>query len=171
MRTLMFSILILTLCSAAAWGQAEDSYRGHGYAYFAPGFGNYRSGQRPAAMEFGGGGEVLVHKGLAIGADIGRLHVDAAKYSIASNLVLLSVNGAYHFGARKQGAKVVPFVTWGGGRGWSLRQGGGSGSTINLGGGIQYWFQKRMALRLEVRDTFISENFHHLGLRLGLAFR
>jgi hypothetical protein len=171
MRIPTASILILAVCSSTPWGQAEQKYYGHGYAYTAPGFGNYRSGQRPSAMEFGGGGEVLVHKGLTIGADIGRLHVDAAKYSIESNLILLSVNGAYHFGARKSGAKVVPFITWGGGYGWERRQGGGSGTTVNLGGGVQYWFQKRMALRLEVRDTFLSENFHHLGFRVGLAFR
>ncbi len=171
MRNPSVLIPVLVFCSATAWGQAEQKHWGHGYAYAAPGFGNYRSGQRPSAMEYGGGFEALVYKGLALGADAGRLHVDAAKYSAAGELFLLSLNGAYHCGARRSGARVLPFLTWGGGPGWSLRQGGGSGFTLNLGGGVQYWFNPRIGLRLEARETLVSSHFHHLGFRIGAVFR
>ena len=170
MRIPMLWILVLAVCSTRAWGQAEEKYVGHGYGYVAPGLCLYNSGQCPGALQFGGGGEVLVRRRLGIGGEIGYAHVGAAKYSIADNLLLLSVNGSYHFGARRPDAKLAPFFTWGAVYGSTLRSGGGRGwGGVNLGGGVHYWFRKRVGLRVEPRVTFAGCTL--VGFRIGPAFR
>ncbi len=167
MRTLKFSILILTLCSAAAWGQADKKYSGHGYVFFSPGLA-YSSGHSAGLFHVGGGGDALLYKGLGVGAELGYF----SSWRDSSNgLGLLSVNGSYYARAERI-AKVTPFVTGG----YSLAfDRHGHGNAVNFGGGLQYWFHDRAAVRLEVRDHIpICEGcstVHILGFRAGLAFR
>ena len=42
-----------------------------------------------------------------------------------------------------------------------------------VGGGINYWFKERMALKIEVRDSFASEapRYGLLDVMIGLCFR
>jgi hypothetical protein len=167
MRTLMFSILILTLCSAAAWGQADPKYSGHGYVFFSPALA-YSSGHSAGLFHVGGGGEALLYKGLGAGAEIGYL--SSWRYS-GSGLGLLSLNGSYYAHAQRS-VKLTPFVTGGYSRAFNKH---GGGNAVNFGGGLQYWFHDRAAVRLEVRDHIPvcqgCPTVHILGFRAGLAFR
>ena len=102
MRTLKFSILILTLCSAAAWGQADKKYSGHGYVFFSPGL-VHSSGHSAGLFHVGGGGDALLYKGLGAGAEVGYL--SSWRYS-TNGIGLLSLNGSYYARAERS-AKVT----------------------------------------------------------------
>jgi hypothetical protein len=164
MRSIRFSILILTTCLAPGWGQNETRYSGHAYLFGAPGG---ISGESDRTLHFGGGAEGLVFKGLAVGGELGYLTpVECPGCGIG----MLSANGSYHFVARTPGRKVVPFVT----AGYTLAFRNGLANMYNFGGGVQYWFSRRVGLRAEVRDhvsTCSSYTIHLWGVRFGLAFR
>ena len=165
MRTLTSPILVLTACSIAAWGQAENSHAGHGYVFGA--IGSVAPGGGGTTAHFGGGGEAFVYKGLGVGAEIGYLGPTA---SLSDGFGLFSANGSYHFGARTPRRKVVPFVTGG----YSLAFRNGHANLANFGGGITYWFHDRVGLRAEFRDHLYPCSgctAHFWGFRLGLALR
>src|SRR5262245_57461694 len=85
--------------------EERSSYNGSGHVYYALG------GTRSATlMGVGGGGEVLVYKGLGLGGDIGYLFPSRDP---GSGVGLVSVNPSYHFVNRRSLGKVVPFVTAG----------------------------------------------------------
>jgi hypothetical protein len=44
-------------------------------------------------------------------------------------------------------------------------------STVHFGGRVNYWFRKRMGLRLEFRDHMDMHNDHYLSGRIGFSFR
>jgi len=164
MRNMGFSVLILATCLVPGWGQTATGYSGHAYVFGAPGA---ISGEADRTLHFGGGGEGFIVKGLAAGAEIGYL---APAGCLGCGVGVLSVNGAYHFGARTPGRRVVPFVT----AGYSLGFRGGHANLYNAGGGVQYWFSRRVGFRAEVRDhvTACSRCTTHIwGVRVGLAFR
>jgi len=77
---------------------------------------------------------------------------------------LISLNPVYHFGM----GPFRPFVT--GGVllvGNPIRPSFG----LNVGGGVNYWIQDRVAVRVEFRDHLlpIGTTLHSFGLRLGLG--
>ena len=79
-------------------------------------------------------------------------------------VMLVSLNPVYHFGM----GPFRPFVT--GGvllAGNPIRPSFG----FNVGGGVNYWIQDRVAVRVEFRDHLLpfGPTLHSYGLRLGLG--
>ena len=73
MRLRNLAILGLLFLTAAGKCTAQvqgESYHGHAYAYVAPG-GLTARGNALKAIALGVGGEAMLYKGLAAGADIG----------------------------------------------------------------------------------------------------
>ncbi len=146
-------------CLAAAQGQGDR----HGWMYAFAGAG-FLSDGGPAAFNAGGGGELLVGRGLGFGGELGYLG-----HSGVDGVGLASVDLSYHFAGRDARRKLVPFVSGGGSVAFRSRGNAGGG---NFGGGVQYWLRDRVAVRLEFRDfIFSSDSPHTFLFRAGVAFR
>lgn len=156
--SLCFFIAVCSLATGQAWAQLKSQ----GYAFLAPGG---TSPETRATLHFGAGGEVLVHKGLGAGAELGYL---APTESLGDGSGLFSVNASYHF-LGSSGQKLVPFITGG----YSLGFRSETAHFANFGLGLSYWFRDRMGLRVEFRDHVRSGDgsVHFWGFRLGVAFR
>ena len=169
MRYLFLVTLGLFLFPAMGEAQEEAAppSRGQGYVFFAPGKG-YPGSVR--TLHFGGGGEGVLYKGLAIGGDIGYLFVPEGGFG--TGVGLLSASGSYHFRNIQSFKKLVPFVT----AGYSLAFRSGTANLFHFGGGVTNWFTERVGFRMEFRDTVLP-NFcgcgtgHMLQFRAGFAFR
>jgi hypothetical protein len=157
----------------SAWAHAQSTtgaippenphvHHGQGYLFIAPGvyIGNAES---ISTLHAGGGGEVLVYRGLGLGAEVGGI---AALTESGGGLWLFSANGSYSF-ARQ--SRVSPFLTGG----YSSVGGRGQRNLVNFGGGVNYWFQEGKGIRLELRDHIYADGTgrHLLGFRIGFAFR
>lgn len=161
MRRLAF--LFLAFVPAMTFAQSIDEHKGQGYVFFAPGA---TSPGGTGTAHIGGGGEGLVYKGLGVGAELGYL---APWQSFGNGLGVLSLDGSYHFLPHRGEGKVVPFVT----SGYTLFFRSGTANGVNFGGGVNYWFRDHLGLRLEFRDNVWTTygTAHHVGFRIGLAFR
>jgi len=116
----------------------------------------------------GGGVEGLPYEdnGFGLSAEFG--------YVVPAKIRVFSLNGAYHFSHNK---RVMPFVTAGYSR-VSYGNGNGGLNGGNIGIGVNYWFSKHSALRLEIREHFVvSVDYssvaigHSMEFRLGMNFR
>ena len=165
MRCLFMLCLLLQGC-AFAWAQNEATFRGYGYVFGAPGFTDYRSGQKPLAVSVGGGGEAGLVRGLTAGAELAYMHGNAGRYSSQYSMGMASLNASYHWGIRNRNRNVTPFSTWGYTHGFNEA---GNGSFFNLGAGAHYWFRPRLGVRFEFRDT--AREAATVFFRIGLAFR
>ncbi|MCZ6485751.1 MAG: hypothetical protein O6826_08640 [Acidobacteria bacterium] len=168
MRYLLLVTLGLLLFPAMGEAQeGEEQPRGQGYVFFAPGKG-YPGGT--GTLHFGGGGERVLYKGLAVGGDIGYLFFPEGGFG--AGIGLLSASGSYDFRNIQSFKKLVPFVT----AGYSLAFRSGTANLFQFGGGVTNWFTDRIWFRLEFRDT-VAPNFcgcgtgHMLQLRAGFTFR
>jgi hypothetical protein len=142
---------------------AGRAQRGEGYFFLAPGLIT-GGGSSTGTLNFGGGFEVFAYKGLAAGAEAGYL---APRQYLNDGIGLASVDGSYHFGRT---SKISPFVTGG----YSIGFRSGHANMVNFGGGLQYWFSRRTALRLEFRDHLYRNSYadvHSIGCRIGLSLR
>ncbi len=150
-------------CTAQVRG---DEYHGHGYAYVAPG-GFTAGGSTNAALGLGVGGEAMLYKGLAAGADIGW---QGPTQSFRNGIGLASFNGAYHFVSSQNERRLVPFVTAGYTRSFANQSGA---NLANYGAGIQYWFKENWAFRFEARDHINTSGpaAHVWQVRLAVVFR
>jgi len=161
MRRLVMIVSILLGAQAVALGQTTSEPRGWGYGF--GGVGGTSGGSTVGTLHVGGGGEGLVHNGLALGAEIGYL---SPLGDVRDGIGILSTNVGYHF--VKPNRKLVPFVTGG----FSLAFRNGSSGGGNFGGGVQYWMRPHVGLRFEFRDHIFSSDTPHLfGVRVGLSFR
>jgi hypothetical protein len=166
--TLFFTLsAFASAVSAAAQPESEKEHRGQGYVFFAPG-GIFEGGYHTGTAHFGGGGEGLIYKGIGLGAEVGYL---TPWRDFSQGIGMASVNGSYHF---MRNRTVSPFVT----AGYSLGFREGHINLVNFGGGVNWWMNDRIGLRLEFRDHIYSEShfnhtdrFHYLGGRIGFAFR
>jgi hypothetical protein len=122
----------------------------------------------------GFGGEVLIHKGVGVGVELGYA---APNWSFDGNGVGVgSIDASYHFFGNRSRKRVEPFATGG----YSLYFGDRTATQtgFNLGGGVNLWVIKHAALRLEVRhqgginyfDGF-SPFTHYVAFRVGMTFR
>lgn len=163
MLRLKQAIVCVALLATLAVAQTTE-HRGQGYLFAAP--GGIAPNGSDATLQFGGGGEGLIHKGLGVGGEIGYLTLAR---SFNRGFGIFSVNGSYHFTEATASGKVVPFVTGG----YSLFFRDGHTNGFNVGGGVNYWFRERVGVRLEFRDQVVPEgrSVHYLGFRVGLAFR
>jgi len=169
MRTLrLFAItaaLVLCLSACAYAGSnasqnTESEHNGQGYAFFGPG-ALTGDGYTTGMAHIGGGGEILVYKGVGVGAEVGYF---TPWRDFRNGIGIVSVDGSYHFNRTR---KLSPFVT--AGYSWGIRN--GHVDLFNFGGGIHYWFHDRVGLRLEFRDHLYKDSDHFLSGRIGLSFR
>lgn len=113
----------------------------------------------------GFGGEALVYKGLAVGADVGYL---GPLESAGEGFGNLNVNGSYHFFNGQSTQKWTPFVTGG----YTLFFRDGTANLFNIGGGVTYWINPSKGLRFEVRDQIWSDDgaYHYVSFNVGFVF-
>ena len=156
-------LLISLLASAIALPAAAQDYKATGYGYFGTGATNGSDfGQ---ILNIGGGGEAMLYKGLAVGADLGYLG-DRQRFQ-DEGFGLFSPGVGYHFMTRS--SRVVPFATGG----YSLAFRNGTANMFHYGGGVTYWFRPRLGLRMEVRDYRFADYpaDHATVVRVGFSFR
>ena len=149
------AILVLGLTPAAARNS-------HGYLFVAPG-GVSVAGQTASTLQFGGGGELLLAKGLGLGAEIGGLSPSG---DFGETVGLLSGNAYYHFGSKR---RIDPYLTGG----YSLFFRGNSANAGNFGFGVNLWLWQSLGLKFEFRDHVASPGgvtAHWWGARFGLNF-
>ena len=166
MKRILIVLFLMALMSCAGAAQERsDGNKGSAYVFVAPG-AIVTSGEVAGVWHFGVGGEGLLYRGFGMGAELGFL---SPGVSLSDGIGLLSVNGLYEFKHANTGRKVIPFVT----AGYSMAFRGGVGNALNFGGGISYWFRKKQALRLEVRDYVhcLEPHVHLLTGRIGISFR
>lgn len=164
MKKLLTGICIMVMLPALATGQESDhKTAARAYGFVSPGIA-VGDGLATGFLHFGGGAEVRLIKGVGIGAELGYL---APFRYLSQGVGMLSLNGLYNF--ERAGAKFTPYVTGG----YSLIFRSGHLNAMNFGGGIDYWFRKKVGLRLEVRDHFSPKYFsdHLIQGRFGIVLR
>ena len=167
MKTVTSVLIVLLAWPLSASAQERNLSRGQGYVFFAAGVGNIGPGT--ANMQFGGGGEGFIYRGLGMGVEISPV----MPWSTPSNLGVAdfviglgSANVSYHILPATNEHAVEPFLT----AGYSLFFRAGAFHGYNAGGGINVWLNKKKAIRFEAREHR-SRNYHTLGFRLGVTFR
>jgi hypothetical protein len=164
MRRVISSLFVLFVMSVCAYAQTRES-AGQGYTFVAPG-AIAGHDDTVATMHYGVGGERFITKGFGVGAEIGYF-TQLREHS--SGFGILSGDATYRFRNSGGDAKVVPFVS----AGYSLFFRDGTANGYNFGGGVHYWFNEKLGLRVEFRDHLVARDAatHFLGVRVGLAFR
>lgn len=156
-----FSLLMLPVMSTA---QEQERQSFQGYLVYGNAFQGFPGGSRKHS--FGAGGE-LIGNGLGVGMEIGSrggLCGDNCNSSYT-----LSFNGSYHFPLVPSLADFEPFVL----TGYTIsKEEAASYHFLHVGGGINYWFQEGLALRLEFRDYLHFNNgvAHVPEFRVGVTF-
>jgi hypothetical protein len=162
LRYLVFSLVLLTAADGFLNAQSLN-----GRVFFAPG-GVTSFGNTAMTLQASGGLEAILFKGIGAGADIGALTI--RQCIIDCGVGIFSPNGYYHFVHRK-GASLDPFVT----AGYTRLFRAGHANLFNFGGGVNFWFNRHLGLRLEARDHVwrrtYSSNAHYWGFPIGLAIR
>jgi hypothetical protein len=177
---------------------ADQQYHGQGYFFFAgaasspcfaTGGSNSCSSLERAgsttALQFGGGGEFLVGKGLGFGGEL--LSSRQSWEGATLDTWIGSFNVSYHFGSSTKKRKLEPFVTGGYTFFYVPNIGFGPDSGGNFGAGLNIWLLRHTALRLEIRDDiggrhlsaefepegtyYLRSSQHLVGFRIGVTFR
>jgi hypothetical protein len=190
----ILALLLMTPHSALAQ-DAQKQSQGEGYVFIAPIVSNTQYIFNPAyagvifplgtpplpnlffqkrgGVNTGFGGEVFVYKGLGVGAEAGYLAPDWS-FSGNNGVGVVSLDGLYHFLAKKNHHKIEPFVVGG----YSLYYGDRRSfqNGFNFGGGMNWWFSKHAGLRLEFREQDHIHDFHSqftrvVAFRIGMTFR
>jgi hypothetical protein len=149
----------------AAGGATHEQDRSiGGYAYLAPGLFTSRN-HLDRAFHIGGGVAWRLAGPVAVVAEagVGGVGEEAA-------FGLLAANVAYYFrDTPRRETHVVPFATagyaaWWDGYSWR--------PLFNLGAGLNYWWNRHEALRIEIRDHVGSDRgvFSLLDFRVGISF-
>ena len=160
MRT---SILLMIMAGLPAALRAdtvgENRYYGSGYAVLGMGSCVHGVGNVSVA----GGGDAFLYRGLTFGGEIG--HYQFVERN-SNGFGLGGLNAGYHFGNRRGAARVEPFVS--GGLGLAFRNSASLGGSF--GGGVNYWFSRRVGLRLEGRAYGFREDAI-VKFGVGISFR
>ncbi len=168
-HVLSSAAVVLLALATPAWAQ---SVTGLGFATLGPGS---VSGGGGTTLHLSGGGELL-YKGAGMLTEIGFLGPTS---ELSEGLGVFSLNGVYHIRMRGEPAPAVsPFVTGG----YSLFFREGHQNLWNFGGGIDWWFGRRVGLRLEMRDHVWHESYsspyysyshtsHFWNFRTGIVVR
>ena len=153
------AVLAAIFCASA---YAQNSI---GYAYFAPG-GITSYGQTTMTLQMGVGGEAILGKGIGIGGDVGAF--GPREGFVSGVLGVLSPNLSYHF-IHGRWQRADPFVIGG----YTMLFRSGVANLTDFGAGVNFWFARRVGLRVEFRDQVYiqSPRAQMWGLRLGIAFR
>jgi hypothetical protein len=156
-------ILLIVMAGLAAPLGAETvgdkPYYGSGYAVLGLGSCVHGVGNVSVAA----GGEGFLYRGLTLGGEIG--HYRFVERS-SSGFGIAGVNAGYHFVNRRRPGRVEPFVS--GGLAAAFRSAVTPG--VTFGGGVNYWFSRRVGVRLEGRGYgFAGEAIAKFGV--GISFR
>ncbi len=190
MKKMFLAALISGLLPCLAQAQTSDYSKGYGYVSFAPG-GRLAGGfdYDEPTIHIGFGGEGFFTRYLGAGADVAFLHspewLDGREP--ARKFVILSPRLVARLLVRDERNPVEPFVT--GGYSLILRQDAPNGvvygekprtwwetdNGMNFGGGFNWWFNRDLGVRFELRDCiwqpFASWGSHVVSVHIGLTFR
>ena len=158
---LLLGVCALSGLAGAQTPQTPFVYRGNGYGFTNVGVCIHGYG----FVGGGGGGEVLVYKGLSVGGE-GSYNTFNDGWQIGT----LTGQVGYHFGDRKKRFGMDPFFTGGIGGAFSRRN-GRMGASGNAGGGGTYWFKERVGLRFEGRALYVNRGELIVVGRIGVSFR
>jgi hypothetical protein len=161
MRKTGWIAMMLLAVPALSRAQVAEDLRQQGYVFGAPGAFVYEGAA--ATLEFGGGMQWLVHRGLGLGFDASLMGF--AECFSCFPMAFGSFDASYHF--VPPSGRLVPFVLGGIG---GVAVDGGAATLVSVGGGLNYWLENGMALRIEVRDRFEGSGVHNLGVRVGITF-
>jgi len=168
MKELIATAALLLIAPALTSAQdAGHQYRGEGYLFIGEGTYPANPGLY-GVSHVGGGGGVLLFKGLSLESELGAMGRPG------DGVGLFSVDPSYSLLPSRSKSKVVPFVEAGYTRAfgnWAFTY---SENLFNFGGGIHYWPFKRWGMRLEFRDYVDHGGFvtnHYPALRIALALR
>ncbi len=168
MKKLIATVALLFMAPALASAQDVDhQYRRQGYVFIGEGVYS-EDHARYGISHVGGGGEVLLFKGLGVGSELGAMGW------AGEGVGVFSIDPSYHFLHARGKSKLVPFVDGGYTRTFGNNGFTYSDNLFNFGGGIHYWPFKRVGLRLDFRD-YVDHGYmvttHYPALRIGLALR
>jgi Outer membrane protein beta-barrel domain len=172
MKKTILTVLAFLCASIAASGQQSGSYA---YVFGGPVIVPKSAFTRWNGdfIHAGAGGEARFTDSFGLGAEAGVLTPVTNQYALTTGLV--SVTPAYHFVPRKSNRKTDPFVDGGFSLVLGIGAGGGGAAAFHYGGGVNYWFSRRMGLRLEFRHHIwtpeAGEAINLVGFRVGLTFR
>jgi hypothetical protein len=168
MKNLITTTGLLLIVPALVSAQGiNPRYRFDGYVFI--GQGTYPEDSALYGVgHVGGGGGVLLFKGLSVESELGAMGRPG------DGVGLFSVDPSYRLLPPASKSKVVPFVEAGYTRAFGNRYFTYSENLFNFGGGIHYWPFKRWGMRLEVRDyvdhgPWVTD--HYPVLRIALALR
>lgn len=157
--------LFVFLCFCAV-AHAQNT---RGYVFLAPGEVS-AAGASLRTYHLGGGIERLFERGIGGGGELGAVipGTDPARNTVG----ILSLNAYYHFARESvRQRKLDPFAT----AGYSLLFRNFTGNMFNFGGGLNYWFEDNLGVKLEFRDHVRKHSplprAHYWGFRIGLTFR
>jgi len=169
LKSAILGLLILALVPCVGRAQSSDYSKGHGYAYFAPG-GRVTSGSGSrATIHMGGGYERFFTRHVGAGAEpgfLGTVEPDDRQV-FTTSWGTFSLNFVARLRAKDENTRTKPFVTGG----YTLMVRNEADSGVNFGGGFNWWFEKRVGLRVEVRDHLLLGPYHLVGAHIGLTFR
>ena len=168
MKKLGATLVLFLVAPALAPAQDKDpQYRGEGYVFIGQGTYPFNSGLYGVG-HVGGGGGVLLFKGLSVESELGAM--GRPGWGVG----LFSVDPSFRLLPSASKSMVVPFVDAGYTRAFGNNTYTFSENLFNFGGGIHYWPFRRWGLRLEVRDYVDHGRFltnHNPVLRIALAVR
>ena len=159
--------LIILFAPLPAWGQQPNSYV---YVFAGPVVVPKSAFTRWNGdfIHVGGGGEARVAGRFAMGGEAGALLPVTNQYAVTTGV--LSLTPAFHFISTDSKSKFDPFAAGG----VSLLVGHGGAFAIHYGGGMNYWFKRRVGMRVEVRDHLWTpesgEHIHLVDFRFGVVF-
>ncbi|MBM3736333.1 MAG: hypothetical protein FJW39_11155 [Acidobacteria bacterium] len=152
---------LLFLGAASAWAQSSNSF---GYVFggvtYVPASGFTR--WDGSFVSIGGGGEAAIGRYVTAGGEAVVLAPASNRFARTSGM---ATGGVSVFPVRSR--KAEPFFSGGAGALVS-----GDGALVGYaGGGVHYWFQARVGMRLEYRHHFTDRSIQLVGFRAGLVFR
>jgi hypothetical protein len=157
--TAFLFLIVPGVTSARSTQNPAVQDRAQGYLFFGI------SPAERSVLHAGGGADVRFFKGLGINAEVG------AAGRLADGEGLFSIGPSYHF-LRARKSKLEPFINGGYARPFAGYP--GLLNLFNFGGGINYWFFKRVALRVDFRD-YVDPNLRRAAnfsaIRIGITLR
>ena len=160
MKKVIVVVFGTLLFAAPAFAQNSQGADKRAFFFGAPGV---ITGTEATTARVGGGVETVWSNGLGFAFDAGYF----TGSDFGNGAVSFSPAIIYEFPVN---GRVRPYVR-GGGALLANRHGGVALWTV--GGGVNYWFKERMALKVEIRDSFASEDPRYglLDVMIGLVFR
>ena len=164
MRRFWGCICFFVLFSCLGFAQERDKPRANYFFFAAPGV---RHDTGSSTFGIGGGAEGYVYRGLGFGFDAGGINTSSTT-GVRNWSGMLTLNCILNFNPADK-SKFSPFVIVG----TTAISGFDVPFGYNFGGGIQYWFHKHIALRVEFRDHVLTgmHNHHYPQGRIGISFR